>query len=214
MHDRDAETANSVDVALLRRIARGEEEAFVELYRRRQPDIYRFAFALSKSRAIAQDVTQDVFLGILQSVERFDAAKGSVRGWLLGCTRHAVLDRMRRDRRSTADEPPTEECSPCDGEDSVLKEQRLQRLHAAIVDLPIEYREAIVLCELVELSYEQAAAVLDRPVGTIRSRLHRGKALLATRLGDLAPTTRASTEIPSAQPEQPGPLLKTSEVCS
>jgi RNA polymerase sigma-70 factor (ECF subfamily) len=214
MKSTDATPVDSIDTALIERIADGDEDAFVELYRRRQHDVYRFAFAMSKSTAVAQDVTQDVFLGVLQNVKGFDSSKGTVRAWLFGCARHVVLDRLRRESR-WMNEVQEDASIPCRGEEDVLKQQRLEKLHAAIVGLPIEYREAIVLCELEELSYAQSAAVLSCPIGTIRSRLHRAKALLAIRLGAtttaVAPASSIAARSPSAAPS---PLLKASEVCS
>jgi RNA polymerase sigma-70 factor (ECF subfamily) len=171
---------DSNDAALLAAAAAGEEPAFVELYRRRRDDVYRFAYALTRSRSAAQDATQEVFLGVLENAGRFDPAKGSVRAWLVGCARHVVIDRLRRDSR-WVDEAP-ERAAACDKEQRVLTEQRLARLHAAIARLPFEYREALALCSLAELSYAEAAAVLDCPLGTVRSRLHRARSMLASAL--------------------------------
>lgn len=202
---------DSTDAALLARAAVGDENAFVELYRRRQPDVYRFAFAMSRSAALAQDATQDVFVELLQDASGFDPAKGSVRAWLLGCARYVVLDRLRHDSRLT-DQQPEEAAVDCAGEASVQAQQRLDRLHAAIVGLPVEYREVVVLCELEELSYAGCAALLGCPIGTVRSRLHRAKALLAARLGDLHAAAARATEPGAARPA-PAVLLKTGEVC-
>lgn len=169
------------DTSLIREIGRGDENAFVELYRRRQRDVHRFVYTMSRSRALAEDVTQDVFLNVLMNAGRFDPVKGTVRAWLLGCARNVLIDRLRRDGRETggdAEEPAV----ACTGEQQVFAEQRLRRLHAAILELPTEYREAIVLCELEELSYAECATVLGCPIGTVRSRLHRGRTLLAARL--------------------------------
>ena len=170
----------SSDAALLAEAAAGDEAAFVDLYRRRRDDVYRFAYALTRSRSLAQDATQEVFLKVLENAGRFDAAKGTARAWLLGCARHVVIDRLRAENRRS-DEAPEQATAP-DHELRVLKEQRLVRLHAAIAGLPLEYREALVLCELAELPYAEAAAVLDCPVGTVRSRLHRARGLLAASL--------------------------------
>ena len=170
----------SSDAALLAEAAAGDEAAFVDLYRRRRDDVYRFAYALTRSRSLAQDATQEVFLKVLENAGRFDAAKGTARAWLLGCARHVVIDRLRAENRRS-DEAPEQATAP-DHELRVLKEQRLVRLHAAIAGLPLEYRETLVLCELAELPYAEAAAVLDCPVGTVRSRLHRARGLLAASL--------------------------------
>jgi RNA polymerase sigma-70 factor (ECF subfamily) len=197
----DSPSDDGVDLKLLAEVNAGVEDAFVELYRRRQADVYRFALAMARSRATAQDVTQEVFLNVLENAARFDRDRGSVRAWLLGCARHKVLDRLRLERRWTDAMPP--EAVELDHDERLLAEQRAERLHAALARLPVEYREAIVLCELEELSYAETAAVIGCPVGTVRSRLHRGRALLVVFLdetaGAAAPADRA---------------LQTSEVCS
>lgn len=176
MHE--SSTDDGLEGRLLAEIAAGVEQSFVDLYRRRQQDVYRFAFAMAKSRSFAQDVTQEVFLNVLENAHRFDIAKGSVRAWLFGCARHVVLDRLRIERRWTDEMPP--ESAEFVADERLFADQRTERLHAALARLPVEYREALVLCELQELSYAEAAAVIGCPIGTVRSRLHRGKALLTT----------------------------------
>lgn len=187
------------DSALLGDVVAGDERAFAALYRRRRRDVYRFAFAMSRSPALAQDVTQDIFLRLLEHGTRFDPSKGSVRAWLLGAARHAVLDRLRSDSRWAGSGAAAEATAPCRGEDEVLTAQRRARLHAAIAALPFEYREALVLCDLAELSYAECAAILRRPIGTVRSRLHRARAMLAERVGGSERSAAA-------------PFLKASEV--
>jgi RNA polymerase sigma-70 factor (ECF subfamily) len=192
------------DIALLAAIAAGGEDAFVELYRRRQHDVYRFAFAMARSRSFAQDVMQEVFLNVLENAHRFDATKGSVRGWLYGCARHVVLDRLRLERRWTDAMPPEE--AVFDHDERLLADQRIERLHAALARLPLEYREALVLCELEEFSYAETAAVLACPIGTVRSRLHRGRALLAALLAE--PPEQLSERGTTAEDR-----LRAGEVC-
>ena len=191
---------DDVDRQLLADLAAGVEDGFVELYRRRQADVYRFAFAMARSRTFAQDVTQEVFLNVLENAARFDRDKGSVRAWLLGCARHKVLDRLRLERRWTDAMPP--EAAEFDQDERLLADQRVERLHAALARLPVEYREALVLCELEDLSYAETAAVLGCPLGTVRSRLHRGRALLVVLLDESAGDATADR------------TLRTSEVCS
>ena len=176
----DSSTDGRLEVRLLAEIAAGVEQAFVDLYRRRHHDVYRFAFAMARSRSFAQDVTQEVFLNVLENAARFDAAKGSVRAWLFGCARYVVLDRLRLERRWTGDVP--DEGADIDADERLQTDQRIERLHAVLATLSPEYREALVLCELEELSYAEAALVLECPIGTVRSRLHRGRALLAAKL--------------------------------
>jgi RNA polymerase sigma-70 factor (ECF subfamily) len=190
---------DSSDAELLERISAGAEESFIELYRRRRHDVFRFAYALSRSVSVAQDVTQDVFLNVLEHAARYDAEKGTVRAWLFGCARHVVADRIRSDSR-LARGTTREEGMDCEGEDEVFRDQQVRRLHAEIMQLPFEYRETLALCELAELSYAETAVVLACPIGTVRSRLHRARALLAEGLGGADSTAPA--------------LLKTTEACS
>jgi RNA polymerase sigma-70 factor (ECF subfamily) len=195
----ETDSPDRIDVELLAAIVAGVEQAFVDLYRRRHQDVYRFAFAMAKSRSVAQDVTQEVFLNVLENAARFDSAKGSVRAWLFGCARYATLDRLRLERRWTDAVP--DDFAAADGDERLLADQRIERLHAALARLPIEYREALVLHELQELSYAETAAVLGCPVGTVRSRLHRGRVLLAAVLeeeergaADAAPAVTGSLQ--------------------
>jgi RNA polymerase sigma-70 factor (ECF subfamily) len=204
MDEMDPGSNDRLDVRLLADIAAGVEQAFVELYRRRHNDVYRFAFAMAKSRSFAQDVTQEVFLNVLENASRFDSAKGSVRAWLFGCARYVTLDRLRLERRWTDDMPA--DVATLDGDERLIADQRVERLHAAIARLPVEYREALVLFELQELSYAETAAVLGCPVGTVRSRLHRGRALLAAMLEE-SEQARADAG-PKVEP------LQAREVCS
>jgi len=201
----DPGSNDRADVRLLAEIVAGVEQSFVELYRRRHNDVYRFVFAMAKSRSFAQDVTQEVFLNVLENAARFDSAKGTVRAWLFGCARHVTLDRLRLERRWTDDMPA--DVGTLDSDERLLADQRVERLHAAIARLPVEYREALVLFELQELTYAETATVLDCPIGTVRSRLHRGRVLLATMLDENA---QPLSEVKSSV----GAPLQAREVCS
>jgi RNA polymerase sigma-70 factor (ECF subfamily) len=190
---------DATDAALLAQAAAGVESAFVELHRRRRDDVYRFALAMARSRSFAEDVTQEVFLNVLENAARFDRSKGTARAWLLGCARHVVLDRLRAERRF-CDELP-EVIAACEGEQLVLAQQRLARLQAAIAELPVEYRETLVLCELQELSYAECATALDCPIGTVRSRLHRARALLSETLRERE-TAKQPADAPALRPRE------------
>jgi RNA polymerase sigma-70 factor, ECF subfamily len=205
MDQADPASNDRVDMRLLAEIVAGVEQSFVELYRRRHNDVYRFAFAMAKSRSFAQDVTQEVFLNVLENASRFDSEKGTVRAWLFGCARHVTLDRLRLERRWTDDMPA--DLGTLDSDERLLTDQRVERLHAAIARLPVEYREALVLFELQELTYAETATVLDCPIGTVRSRLHRGRVLLATMLDE---SEQAASEV---KPSVDAPL-QAREVCS
>jgi RNA polymerase sigma-70 factor, ECF subfamily len=202
--DTDKATSDAADERWIAAVTTGDDDAFIALYRRRRDDVYRFAFAMTKSRTFAQDATQEVFLRVLEHAAGYDARKGPVRAWLLGLARHVVIDRLRAERRWSVE--GAEEAAACENEQGVLTQQRLVRLRDAIARLPLEYREALVLCELHELSYAECAEALECPVGTVRSRLHRGRALLTTMLRE----SEAVVQRPEPLPE--GARLKASGV--
>jgi len=176
---------------LLRRAGKGDEEAFTALYRRHQAALYRFALRMSGNAWAAEEIVQDVFMTLMRDPNKYDAARGTLGGFLYGVTRNRVLKHLER---SPQREVPLEEKNENgNGSGIVLmdlttpalqaeKRERRDQVWAAVLDLPAEFREAVVLCELEERSYEEAAQMIGCPIGTIRSRLHRGRALLMARL--------------------------------
>src|SRR5271155_2583033 len=88
------------DGLVRRRMIAGDEEAFTVLYRRRHPAIFRFALHMSGNVAVAEDVTQEVFMTLIRDAKRFDPARGSLGGFLLGVARNHLRKRWERDRRS------------------------------------------------------------------------------------------------------------------
>jgi len=182
--------AQERDEVLLRRSAKGDEKAFTELYRRHQGPLYRFALRMSGSDWTAEEIVQDVFMILVREPRKFDPARGALRSFLFGITRNRLLKYLERLPRERLHETIDEEGNGQRGlafdamtpaEWAELRERR-EQVRAAVLELPAEFREAVVLCGLEELSYEEAAQLLDCPVGTIRSRLHRGRALLLAKL--------------------------------
>jgi RNA polymerase sigma-70 factor (ECF subfamily) len=179
---------NRVDQDLYRQLAKGREEAFSALYERYQGPLFRFAWHMSGNSATAEDVTQEVFLLLIRNPQNYDPAKGSVAGYLFGIARN--LTRRRLDR-SRLDEPLTEQwtegngiglTSDTDLQEDLARVELLECLQKAVLGLPEQYREVIVLCDLEEMSYPDAAVVLECPPGTISSRLHRARLMLKARL--------------------------------
>jgi RNA polymerase sigma-70 factor (ECF subfamily) len=179
------------DEELLELMASGDQEALAILYRRHQGAIYRFARQMSGSEAIAEDVTQDVFLVMIRNGHRFDAARGSLQTYLYGVGRNLIRRRLRRERlflALTAAEPLGEETiaerlvAADDPERDLASRETVRFIRRAILTLPSRYREALILCELHGLSYVDAAAVIGCQVGTLRSRLHRARSLLSRKL--------------------------------
>jgi len=219
---------------LLRRMVAGDEAAFTLLYRRKHPAIYRFALHMSGNAAMAEDVTQEVFMTLIRDAKRFDPARGTLGGFLFGIARNHLRRRWEQERNSvplpeSADELDAMMARSGTGRvggknggsgygngngngnghangngngngvsaymlqrDDFAALENVQRVRQAIATLPENYREVVVLCELDELSYEDAAAALDCPVGTVRSRLHRARAILVEKLRDAQPVRRAS----------------------
>ena len=174
------------DEELIARIVSGDREAFAALYRRRRADVYRFALHVSGSAPVADDVTQDVFMAVIHHAGRYQPDRAGVVAWLLGIARNHV--RRSLDRRPSESLPEDDseaartlaiDADPLAG---LARRQHVAALRRAVLELPVRYREAVVLCDLQELSYADAAHVLGCAIGTIRSRLHRGRALLASRL--------------------------------
>ncbi len=188
--------AQERDEVLLRRSAKGDEGAFTELYRRHQAPLYRFALRMSGNVWAAEEIVQDVFMTLIREPRKFDPERGALLSFLYGITRNRVMKHLERTPRELLHEELDEDAI---GQRGIVCEamtpakwaevrERREQVRAAVRELPVEFREAVVLCGLEELSYEEAARLLDCPVGTIRSRLHRGRALLLAKLEMLRDT--------------------------
>ena len=147
--------------------------------------IYNFAYRLTGNADDAADLTQEVLLRVQKGLAGY--RPGSFEGWLWRITRNAFLDDVRRrKRRPTA--PLPEEIDRMAGHsfpapDQVLATVRLgDDIQAALLDLPYDFRESVVLCDIVGLSYEEISAAVAVPIGTVRSRIHRGRKMLKERL--------------------------------
>jgi len=179
------------DDELLHRMASGDEESFAALYRRRQGAVYRFALQMSGSASVAEEVTQEVFLALIRG--QYDASKGALVSWLFGVARNQVLRTIARDRRYQPIEDDEETALPSENSstlDDLTRGEAVEAVRQAVLALPPHYREVVVLCDLHELTYEQAALALECATGTVRSRLHRGRAILTEKLRSRAGCVR------------------------
>jgi len=182
--------ANLPDEELVRLAESGAEDAFSTLYQRRQAAVYRFALQMSGSTSIAEEVTQDVFLELLRDSRGYDARRGTLASYLYGIARRLVWRRLAQSRshfplavvEGEDGRTPEQLVASPEVERDLARDETVHALRRAILALPAGYREAVVLCDLHEMSYAEAAAVLGCAVGTVRSRLHRARALLAERL--------------------------------
>ncbi len=167
--DRDAE--------LLKRFRAGDREAFTALYRTHQSSVFRFALAMTADETRAAEVTQDVFIWLIHHADAFDPSRGTLGAFLSGVARKFLRRRRAEEMRWAPLDgislvEPRASCADFDAE----------ALRRAIVALPEKYREVVVRCDLEEKSYEEAAGAIGIAVGTVRSRLHRARALLARKL--------------------------------
>jgi RNA polymerase sigma-70 factor, ECF subfamily len=194
-------TDTKAELALLARMKQGDEGAFVALYRKHRDAVYRFALLYAGSPAIAADVTQDTFVHFMTQTQQFDPARGTVGAWLCGVARN-----LARKQGGTREEPtdpadlhddarPHESQVDADSPlECVLRGELAEQVRRAVAGIAPHYREVLILCELSELSYAEAAQVCGIDIGTVRSRLSRARTQLAQRLADYTPSRRGEKE--------------------
>ena len=171
------------DEELAARAIAGERDAFGAIYQRHHVAIYRFARAMTGSTTLAEDVTQETFVELIRTLPRYDAGRGPLRTYVYAIARNVSRYRLRRERRFVEfDAAMHEPWTSADPAHPMIQSQTVARVRAFIRALSSRYREVLVLCDLQGLSYEEAAAVIRAPVGTVRSRLHRARQQLAERL--------------------------------
>lgn len=195
---RDAEPG---DVALLAEAGLGDLEAFGTLYRRHQQRVYRFARAMTGSNDAAEDITQEVFVALLTDAGRFDPSRAAFTTYVYGIVRNLSRHRMRKTRTG----PSLDEVMR-DGRDIDLEAEddpaRLVEgaelagaVRRALATLPSRYRELIVLCDLHDLSYEEAGVVVRASVPAVRSRLHKGRQLLRLKLARVREAQQPASDL-------------------
>jgi RNA polymerase sigma-70 factor, ECF subfamily len=170
------------DTNLLDRARRGEEAAFLALYREHRTPIFRFAWRLTGSTPAAEDITQECFLALLSGV-RFDPRQGSLRTYLFGVARHLAMKRLRLEDRESEE---TVECAAAgDSLGDLIGRERASVVGAAVAALPALQREALILFEYEDLALEEIATVTGVEVGAVKARLFRAREGLRRRLAPL-----------------------------
>ena len=175
------------DEQLLAQALAGDEESFTALYRRRQGPVFRFALHMSGSMQIAEEVTQDVFVFLVQRGADFDPSRGALGAYLFGVARNYVRRALERSYSANALSSPVEDEAAAltiedDPGDAIARHQTSTAVWKAVLSLPEHYREVVGLCDLQEMSYAQAAEAMGCAIGTIRSRLHRAHDMLSKKL--------------------------------
>jgi RNA polymerase sigma-70 factor (ECF subfamily) len=173
-------TPETGDVDLLRQARSGDAEAFTVLYRQRADAIYRFALHMSGNQSVAEEVLQETFLALIRDSSGFDPNRGTLAAYVYGIARNRVRKHVAMGREFV--EQDVDVAGVGDVLTDMTRRETVESVRQAVLALPGVYREAVVLCELQELSYEDAAEAIGCPVGTVRSRLHRGRGLLLIKL--------------------------------
>jgi RNA polymerase sigma-70 factor (ECF subfamily) len=184
------------DATLARRVAGGDREALAAVYARDAGPVYRYALALCGNPSWAADAVQEAFIALATRPDGFDAARGPLGAWLAGVARHTLLAQWRSAQQHTRLHDGVDvdgigdELDGTDlgidaapgGDALMVHKQELDALWRAVRALPWPFREALVLVDLQERPYAEAAAIAGVEINTLRSRLHRARARLAALL--------------------------------
>jgi RNA polymerase sigma factor (sigma-70 family) len=177
------------DTECMARLVAGDASALRELYQRHGRALLRFSIAMCRSHQAAEDMVHDAFVALLREPMNFDPALGSVFGYLCGVLRHRVSRHFRHEKRwvalDTANDNSPAHVDEQNPTDEIARSEITAAFRRAMLELPVQHREVIALCDLEELPYTTVAGILSCPVGTVRSRLHRARALLSIRLASL-----------------------------
>ena len=179
------ELAHLSDEAVLALIARADDQALAELYRRFGRLAYGLAFRILRDDALAQDAVQDAFLGVWRAAGRFTAERSKPSTWLLTLVHRRAVDLVRREeRRRTEPLQPESEFAGGEAADEAELATRRQTIREALRQLPSEQREAIELAYYGGYTQSELAERLGQPLGTIKSRMFTGLARLRDALGE------------------------------
>jgi RNA polymerase sigma-70 factor (ECF subfamily) len=171
---------------LIEAASRGDAAAFSELYRRCRDRVYDFAYRMLGGESVAEDVTHEAFLVLIEHPERYRTERGSVLTFLCAVARNHSLHHLRSHQRQAAgpidDLVEEHDWASPDPLAGLLERELAAHVEAAIAALPPEHREVIILREYEELSYEEIAAVTDSTLNLVKVRLHRARRALAKHL--------------------------------
>lgn len=180
-------TERAHDLALVERYVGGDVAAFDEIVQRHRDRVFAICLRMLRDRDSALDATQDTFVTLFRKADRFKA-EAAFSTWLYRVTVNVCYDHLRRQQRRRT-EPLPDGMDPADkaGEDAYDAAELRPDIESALGAIGAEFRSAVVLVDLQGLSLEQASDVLGVPIGTVKSRVFRGRRQLAERLGNLRP---------------------------
>jgi RNA polymerase sigma-70 factor (ECF subfamily) len=177
------------DQELLAAAARGDQAAFSQLYQRYRNRVYGFAYRMLRTQEVAEDVTHEAFLLLIRQPERYQAMRGSLLTFLCAVARNHIFQHLRRQERYAPE--PVETSGVCDDVverrssdplSDLLERELAAMVEAALASLPVSQREALVLREYQELSYEEIAEVIGADTNVVKARLYRARQALSKRL--------------------------------
>lgn len=175
------------DLDLVKRCLTGEDWAWEALLSAHTRNVYNLCYRFTGRYEDAQDLTQEIFIKIFQTLRTYDPIQGAFRTWMNRVARNHLVDHYRRTKKdrltsSLDDQLATFEQTPGSGEDATARiefRERKERLQRALSTLSPDLREAVILRDLQDLDYAEIAQVLSVPEGTVKSRINRGRLELA-----------------------------------
>jgi RNA polymerase sigma factor (sigma-70 family) len=187
---------------LVKRALAGENLAWEELLRGHSRKIYNLCYRFTGRTSEAEDLTQEVFIKVFQTLRTFDAAQGAFATWLNRVARNHLVDHYRRTRKDRLTSSIDEDAGQIEERPSQIEgpmarvesRERRELLQAALDRLSPDMREAVILRDLQDLEYEEISQVLGVPVGTVKSRINRGRLELARILKRMEPMRGQGTE--------------------
>ena len=179
---------SNTDGNLLGQCRKGDETAWRELVERHTRRVFGVAYRFTGRVDEAEDLTQEIFVKVYESLDRFRETEGALGSWISAVARNHAIDHYRRrrlERVARSDDPEVMERLATPGDSplkSLEREERKRFVHRGLRTLPDDLRQPLVLCDLEGLAYEEIAGLLKLPIGTVKSRINRGRIELAKRL--------------------------------
>lgn len=189
----------NTDELLLAEAGAGDPAAFLQVYERHRDAVFRFAYRLSGSVELAEDITHDTFLGLLKKPENFDPGRASLRTYLFAAVRNLWLNQLRKfGRESAIDDLPVDQFVAPGREPlrRLMDDELSLKVRDAVSSLPPLQREALVLFDYEGLALSEIASLVGTDVGAVKARLHRARSRIKTAL---QPYLNSSREVVSLE---------------
>ncbi|GIX48426.1 MAG: RNA polymerase subunit sigma-24 [Candidatus Tectimicrobiota bacterium] len=187
------QAAAPADAALMQRVVAGDAEAFAQLVRRYEHPLYNYLRRMVQDEALAADLLQETWLRLFQHAHRYDPAR-PLSTWLFAIAYHSCLDALRQRQRRQVVTSAAAAPGPADPQRALLAQEAQAAVRAAVASLPPAQRAVLLLRHYHGLSYQEIAAVVQCPVGTVKSRLHHALRHLQQTLAAWGVVENAATD--------------------